>query len=229
MHTQIAQWSEASDARSIFLQCYSMMTGTVLETLGGGHYDDAPWVERLLHRFADYYFDALALYDADPGRAPAVWRIAHEATRDPTTNAVQRLLLGVNAHINYDLVLTLVDMLEPEWSTLDDTVRACRLADHRRINAIIARTVDAVQDTVIEPVEPSWDWVDRGLGPVDEWIASRVIESWRDEVWTRAQEMLACEGGEHREACRARVERATLERADALLFRSGIHTLGRLL
>ncbi len=73
----------------------------------------------LLHRFADYYFDALDAYDADPARTPAVWRVAHEATRAPRTSAVQHLLLGLNAPINYGLVRTLVDVLEPEWARLD--------------------------------------------------------------------------------------------------------------
>jgi len=42
---------------------------------------------------------------------------------------VQNLILGVNAHINYDLVLATADMLEPEWSQLDEERRQARHDD----------------------------------------------------------------------------------------------------
>src|SRR4030065_45099 len=104
MQTRIRQWEEASDQRAIFLTCYLMMTRNMLSAISQHEFNDAAWVDQLLHRFAEYYFVALEAYEQDPAAAPSVWRLAHNTTQDPSALALQNLLLGVNAHINYDLV-----------------------------------------------------------------------------------------------------------------------------
>ena len=35
----------------------------MLVALEQGSFEDVEWVDRLLHRFADYYFDALSCYE----------------------------------------------------------------------------------------------------------------------------------------------------------------------
>jgi hypothetical protein len=65
------------------------------------------------------------------------------------------LLLGVNAHINYDLVLTLVDLLEPEWKQLSAEQCQQRHSDYCHVNEIISLTIDIVQDDVLERSIPT--------------------------------------------------------------------------
>jgi hypothetical protein len=60
--------------------------------------------------------------------------------------------------------------------------------------------------------------VDALLGPVDEWIASRLISSWREAVWNGAAEMLNCVLREEREALRTQIEAAALQRAQTILI-----------
>ena len=52
-------------------------------------------------------------------------------------NVLQNLLLGINAHINYDLVLTIYDMPAPEWERLTEEQRRRRFQDHCTVNVII--------------------------------------------------------------------------------------------
>src|SRR5690606_32407413 len=106
MQTFLRQWEDAADRKAVFLRCYSMMTANMLVAIEQGEFRDRTWVERLLHRFADYYFLALDAYEQERTAAPAVWQLAHDAARDDAALPIQNLLLGVNAHINYDLVLT---------------------------------------------------------------------------------------------------------------------------
>ena len=167
-----------------------MMTRNMLSAIGQREFRDALWVDRLLRRFADYYFVALDAYELEPASAPAVWQLAHNTTRNPSAPPLQQLLLGVNAHINYDLVLTLVDLLAPEWEALSDGQRADRYADHCHVNDIIGRTIDAVQAQVLEPATPLLDIVDKIMGPLDEWLISRLIGSWRETVWQNATRLL---------------------------------------
>ena len=221
MQDLIFQWQEASDQREIFLSCYHLMTGNTLQAIDEGEFNDNQWVEELLGRFAGYYFDALDQYQRDDATTPAVWVLAFDAARDPDIQVLQNLIMGVNAHINYDLVLTLVDMLDPEWERLSEIERNLRYADHRHVNDIIGRTVDTVQDTVIEPRSPAMDIVDKVLGPIDEWVASRMIAHWRDEVWDRAVNMLETADPDERENLRLQTETTALKRAGAILFEEG--------
>lgn len=83
---------------------------------------------------------------------------------------------------DYDLVFALADMLLPEWSTASEHLRQQRYQDHCQVNAIIAETVDTVQDSVVEQHVPWFNLLDEVLGPLDEMLVSRLISHWRDEV-----------------------------------------------
>ena len=218
MQSLVQQWEAAADRRSVFLSCYMLMTGNMLAAIQAGEFDDAGWVNRMLHRFADYYFDALAVYEQDSPATPAVWRLTFDAARRPGTHVLQNLLLGVNAHINYDLVLTLVDVLEREWARLSPEQRQRRYTDHCHVNHVIGQTVDRVQDTVVERLAPALDIVDKLLGPLDEWLASRLISHWRDQVWQHAVLLIETPQPVERERLRRHVEAASLQRADAILL-----------
>jgi hypothetical protein len=187
-----------------------MMTRNMLLAIEGREFKDPTWVNRLLHRFADYYFVALETYEQDPTAAPPVWQQAHKITCDPKALALQKLVLGVNAHINYDLVLTLVDLLGPEWDGLSDSRRSVRYTDHCHVNDVIGRTIDAVQDEVLEPATPRMDIVDKVLGPFDEILISRLITQWRERVWQNAICLLETEEPAERDRLIQQVEAETL-------------------
>jgi len=221
MTTLVDQWEAAHDRRAIFLGCYRLMTSNMLDAIEAGRFQDAVWVSSLLHRFADYYFDALACYEQRRPDAPVVWQLAFDVTRDEDVTTLQHLLLGVNAHINFDLVFTLVDQLAPEWAELTDERRAQRHADHTLVNRIIGETVDAVQDQVIDRHSPWYDFVDKLLGPVDEWLTSRLISRWREEVWENAVCYLEAATPAERAALRQRIEQQALRLgSDMLKIRS---------
>lgn len=221
MQARIAQWAAAADPRAIFLDCYCRMTENVLAGIDGGEFFDGAWVRSLLHRFADYYFDALDAYETDDRATPAVWRAAHDTAFYGETAALQKLLLGINAHINYDLVFALADLLAPEWDRLGVAGQEQRFADHCHVNVIIGRTIDQVQDEVVERNSPIMGLVDGLLGPLDELIALRLVSDWRDEVWQRAVCYVELGDRAAREQLREQVEAVTLERADRILLRWG--------
>ena len=229
MQSLVQHWEAASDRRSIFLSCYMLMTLNMLAAIDIGEFNDSIWVNGLLHRFADYYFDALEAYERDSPATPAVWRLTHDAARRPETQVLQNLLLGVNAHINYDLVLTLVDVLEREWAGLPTSHRARCYADHCHVNDVIGRTIDAVQDRVIERLTPAMDLVDKLLGPLDEWMISRLITRWRDEVWGQAVQLMETPEPGERERLRRQVEAASLRRANAILLDGSLLVFKQLL
>jgi hypothetical protein len=217
MSALVDHWEAAHDRRAIFLGCYRLMTLNMLDAIAAGRFQDDAWVSRLLHGFAAYYFAALDRSDRNSPDTPAVWRLAFDATRDADVTTLQHLLLGVNAHINFDLVFALCDQLAPEWAGLSAGQRARRHADHELVNRIIGESVDAVQDQVIDRHSPWFDFVDKLLGPVDEWLTSRLISHWREEVWSQAVRYLELPTPEEREVLRQRIEQQALQLGNDLL------------
>lgn len=212
MFAQADAWDQADDA---------MMTSQVLADADAGGFADAVWVRGLLCRFADYYFTALAAYDSGAD-VPAVWRIAFDACRRDDVHVLQQLMLGVNAHIRYDLVFTLADVLRDQWPTLSDDDRARRLTDHRRVNEVIYRTIDSVQDQVLERSSRAMAALDLVMGRLDEYLIYRLIMGWRDVVWQQACALMACTGPEQVDYVRAEVEVQSVESAQAILGQRGV-------
>jgi len=91
MQGLINRWVRKSDRRAIFLNCYQLMTQNILKELEDGEFKDPRWVEQLLHRFAEYYFDALDAYELNSPNTPAVWRPRELAAK-------QRVCLGCLVH-----------------------------------------------------------------------------------------------------------------------------------
>ena len=222
MQALIDTWEAAHDQRVVFLSCYAMMTRNMLAALEQGDFQDAVWVSTLLHRFADYYFDAVAAYDGQRTSCAQVWCFAFDAAHQPHTHVLQNLMLGVNAHISYDLVLALVDVLRSDWRTLSDDQRQLRYRDHCHVNDIIARTINRVQDQVIERYSPVMDVVDKLMGPLDEWIIAQLTADWREEVWTHAGQVMACSGDSELSQLRRQIEQHTMNRAQAIAGKRGI-------
>ena len=212
MQEQVDHWKAAGDARAIFLECYTLMTGNMLRAIDDGRFHDNRWARSLLLRFAEYYFQALESYDCRDEACATVWTFAHDCSCRRQLHVLQHLLLGINAHINYDLVLSLADLLEPEWDGLPAAKRQLRYEDHCRVNEIIAATIDTVQDEVVEHHDPRMDLIDRLMGRLDERLLSGLINRWREEVWEKAMLLLATPA-EDRDAFQQELADAVMKKA----------------
>ena len=215
MMETVKKFEANKDNRTIFLHCYSMMTANMLLAIEQNKFHDTQWVNQLLNRFADYYFNALTCYDCGE-ETPTVWKEVHKAAASKKLHVIQHLLLGVNSHINYDLVLTLYDMLSPEWADLSDEMRVKRYQDHCSVNLIIGDTIDKVQDEVVEKYSPSMDVIDKLMGRLDEFLLLKLITAWRDKVWDHTQELLVLEGEAERTKYILELEKKVLKKADWL-------------
>lgn len=184
-------WERNGDRRALFANAYGRMTGAMLDAISRNEFEDGRWVSRLLDRFADYYFDAVDAWDVDAD-CPLVWCDAFAACDHDDLHPLQVLLLGINAHINHDLVYALADVLD-DWDRLDNMTRLEREVDHRNVNLVIARTVDVVQDEVIDPRSPILGVLDDVFAGLDEWLFSRLIAGWRSDVWDQTQRLLTAQ------------------------------------
>lgn len=224
MESTTSAWETAGDNRYIFLKCYTIMSRNMAEGISAGRFADPEWVSRLMAVFADYYFEALFRYEISPDATPAVWRQAHACAEDTRVKTVQHLMLGINAHINYDLPLSLYDCLCHQWSSLEARERYLRKQDHNTVNAIIAESIDSVQDIILAPRSKALKMLDVALGRTDEWLIAKAITSWRSRVWNISEQMLGyCDNEEMRRSIIRNTEQDALKKADLILLgKSGI-------
>jgi hypothetical protein len=193
------------------------MTANILAAVQNGEFEDNSWVRALMENFAGHYFHALDAYESGQNTPPAAWKIAFIASGDLRTHVLQNLMLGVNAHINFDLVFALCELLESEWFELSNDQRSARYRDHCRVNEIIDRTTNAVQDQVIDRFVPAFGLIDTLLGPLDEWMATLVLSNWREEVWQQACQLLDSGASRSDPEMIILVEKRALERARSIL------------
>jgi hypothetical protein len=206
MDYHIECWEKVNDNRQIFLRCYNMMSTNMYQAVNNGRFSDADWVNQLVVRFSEYYFEALDHYEQFSTHTPEVWKQVHDNTLLQKLHVLQNLLIGVNAHINYDLPLALYDCLKKDWNTSDAVTKSSRKSDHQVVNIIIGETINAVQNNIIAPLSPFMAVFDKLMGRMDEWLISRLISTWRGNVWEVTQKLLQADLPESREVIRLQQE-----------------------
>jgi len=147
--------------------------------LADGGFEDPAWVEEWDVVFADLYLDALEAYRRSPQEAPRPWRIAFDAA--PTLPPVAHVLLGMNAHINYDLPQALLTVVSPE-DFGDPQVMERRRRDHERIDGVLAERV-AAEDGELEQADGGRTLLDRVMTPLNRQASRRFLREARMKVW----------------------------------------------
>jgi hypothetical protein len=181
MAALLAPLEAAGDKRRYFHATYQRTTVAVAEELKRGRFADADWVERWDVAFADLYLDVL---EADlAGRAPSrPWAIAFGAPDG--LPPLRHVLLGMNAHINYDLPQALVAVISDEQFG-DAALLARREADHRAIDDVLAGRVAAEDDELARLSGPP-PLLDRLLRPLNQLGTQRFLREARQKVWANA-------------------------------------------
>lgn len=182
MDTRLDELPAAHAGWEAFLATYRRTTAAVGEAVRGGFFEDGAWVERWDVVFARHYLDA---HDAAlaGGEVPRPWRLAFDA--DPALPALRRVLLGINAHVNFDLPQALVGVIDA--ADFDDpALMARRRRDHERIDAVLAARVGA-ENQRMGRVPPT----DRILAPLNRLASRRFLREARRKVWHNTHELHA--------------------------------------
>jgi hypothetical protein len=157
----------------------TLAVGEAIERAG---FEDPDWVERWDVVFAQLYLDA---HDADlaGGAVPRPWRLAFDAPTDLPD--LRQVLLGINAHINYDLPQALLGVIS-EADFEDPALMDRRRRDHERIDGVLAARVSA-EDNELKPES----LLDRLLTPLNRLGTKRFLKEARLKVWHNTFELHA--------------------------------------
>jgi hypothetical protein len=168
---------ERGDRRAVFLTIYTRMTERIEARIDRGGFRDPAWMRAYTTAFANYYRRAfLAFERGETGAVPDPWLVAFGTALRGDALVVQDALLGINAHINYDLALTLRDVgIDPD--------RAAKRADHRAVDEVLARLVDVQQTVLADVYAAGIDDIDEGLGRFDERLSLLGLAEGRAQAW----------------------------------------------
>lgn len=199
MDLRLREMTENRDGRRRFLRMYCIFKRALRQNIVEGRFLDRAWAEALCCRMADYYFDAVEAYDVDPARCPEPWRHSFERARSGRTNLLQDMLLGMNAHINYDLPLATYDTLR-QFGDLTDAERTSwadrelRLAfdanlrrrnfDFLQTNNIAWQTIPEIQDVMCADFSRLLGLANVASFRLSGRVVERLICEHRDRAWS---------------------------------------------
>jgi hypothetical protein len=166
------------EASGIFARAYQRVTLEMIQRIAAGVFEDPAWLAAFDVKFANSYRVALE----DPQAAAGPWRLAFAKAKGSRGVVLKHLLLGINAHMSYDLCVVLVDGL------VDD--RARRKRDFDAVNRVMHLAISPIQSVVEDRYG---EWLRRadtvGLG-VDELLTYDRFVRWRTRAWDDAMAIL---------------------------------------
>ena len=179
----VAQMQSRLDAlptaspRRPFLSTYLRTTQAVGDSVDAGTFLDAEWVERWDVAFAQLYLRAHDAFVAgQTSDVPRPWRLAF--TAPDALPALRHVLLGINAHVNYDLPQAMLSVISP--ADFDDPgLIERRRRDHESIDGVLGSRVKAEDDLL----GGSRTLLDRLLTPLNRLGSKRFLREARQKVW----------------------------------------------
>jgi Family of unknown function (DUF5995) len=106
---RIDQTLTDNDGLKWFNRLYMMVTQEVDLHPPAGGWKDTSWLLKLDVVFANFYFKAVAAFLSGAADAPNAWDALMEARFRGGIDRIQFALAGMNAHINHDLALALLE------------------------------------------------------------------------------------------------------------------------
>jgi hypothetical protein len=169
--------------RRIFLSTYLRTTQAVGDAVERARFEDPDWVEDWDVKFAELYLRA---HDADLAHdaVPRPWRLAFDAPA--ALPPLRHVLLGINAHVNYDLPQALLAVITDD-DFADPLLMDRRRRDHERIDGVLASRVGAEDDELAASHAKSL--LDRVLTPLNRLSSQRFLRESRQKVWHNTAEL----------------------------------------
>ncbi|RKD91888.1 DUF5995 family protein [Mangrovibacterium diazotrophicum] len=173
-----------NDPAGYFAALYQKVTIKVKEGIANGYFDDGPRMEQLDVLFAQRYLDAWKAYKLCDQMSGS-WKKAFEQSPRYWPIVLQHLLVGMNAHINYDLGIVAAEI--SKGKEMEDLRE-----DFNRINSILSELVHEVQDN-LSSVWPMLKYLLKLTGKVDDYLVDFSMKLARDGAWKFAGEYFRVE------------------------------------
>jgi hypothetical protein len=185
MTAALVDLTAEGDPARFFLGTYRRITLAIGGAIDEGRFEDPAWVAAWDVEFAELYLDALVAHRADPAGAPRPWQLAFGA--DPGLPPEAHVLLGVNAHVNYDQPQSMIRVIPPA-DMADAGVVARRHRDHDAIDGVLATQV-AEEDRALQEAGGRRSLLDRLAAPANRLAVRIFLAESRRKVWANTQQL----------------------------------------
>ena len=190
---QIMQAIDALLPGSDGLKWFNLLYLNVTENIDGQPpataWSDPAWLTRLDVVFAGLYFQAIAGYLEDSDTVASSWSALFEARTRPDIDRIQFALAGMNAHINHDLALALVQT--DEEMNLQPGLDSPEHADYQRVNGILTATLPAALQFLAIDVLGE---LAEDTGRIGQLLAMWDVAAARDVAWEFADHLRTLDG-----------------------------------
>ncbi len=166
-----------TDGVSCFNRLYAAVTANVIAAENAGSFANPGFLAALDVAFANLYFDALRQLEggAPPPRA---WTPLFVARSRADVAPLQFALAGMNAHINRDLPVALVQTFSSLGIPLERPSAAAD--DFDRVNDVLAATEASVAQTYFTPLLQA---LHRDADGLDDVVANWSVREARAAAW----------------------------------------------
>ena len=169
----------AADGLACFNRIYLDVTRRVNSQLGQGFFADPEFMTQLDVTFVNLYFGA-ADAAADPAAVPPAWQPLVDRRGTAGIEPIQFALAGLNAHINHDLPLAIVNTCTARATAPD---AGPHFADYQKVDQLL----DAAEQSIRQSFEDAAELAaDRHLSAVANLIGNWSINSARDLAWNNS-------------------------------------------
>jgi hypothetical protein len=171
-----------NDGVAWFNKLYLRVTERIQERKDQGAFQSPGFLERLDVVFADLYFSAYEAFEAgDTDAVSKAWAPLFEARGKSAIAPIQFALAGMNAHINYDLPVGLVEVCTQLGLKIEgDTPHH---ADFENVNQLLEEVQEDVKHWFATGFVAE---LDHTFGRVDDVLAIWSMARARDQAWTTA-------------------------------------------
>ena len=182
----IAESYSTPSRAGYFAALYRRVTAAVRDNIGKGYFDDDIRMEKLDVAFAGRYLDAYAQWKAGDHKLSHSWNVAFDAVANPYALILHHLVLGINAHINYDLGIAAAEVA-PSPIELEAMKN-----DFDKINTLLGGVVPSLLSE-LEVISPWIRVLERFGKRFELQLASFLVNIARDFAWMLAKELAVLE------------------------------------
>jgi hypothetical protein len=180
MDALVERFTTSESRLGYFAALYRGVTKEIKRNIVNRTFENPELLEELAVRFAGRYFAALEQYES--GTTPSEpWHIAFEASKRRRPIILQHLLLGMNAHINFDLAIASAET-SPSLEILS------LKTDFMQVNSILAAQIPKVL-TAMSECSPLIGLVSLFYKHTEEKIAHFSMDIARAFSWLTAEDL----------------------------------------
>jgi hypothetical protein len=179
----------SSDGLKWFNKLYLMVTQRIDLKPPPNGWEDATWLTRLAVVFANFYFAAIANALQQNPDVASSWRALFEARNKTGIDRIQFALAGMNAHINHDLALALLQTNDELHMT--PPLESPEHDDYEQVNGLLEQVLPSALNLLAAGIVGE---LAQDTGKVGRLLAIWNVRAARDLAWDFAGHLRNLEG-----------------------------------